>query len=328
MEYVGMRPSQIEAWAIQVIEQIRTQQRVEDARVELKTEWPSDANKFARQLAAHANAARFDPILWLIGVDERNFKIPGAPLQELANWWPQVQREFDDVAPTLTSVNVPVPTGDNGRIVVTALQFATDRPPYVVKSVQDRYEVPWREGERTRSARRYDLLRLLVNTGMRPRVAVLNATLRIERNTVRDGIEVHEWWLSFSLYFDMPAEQVLIFPHHMQSASLSEEVDGGALFHPAHIDSTSSNNPPPVSQKGRVNRLPESKLSGPGNLTCHMRFDIPAEYQELWDSTILLASAQLTPTGGHSPLRVELIFTPSSGKQTGPSWVLAAASVT
>jgi len=72
-----MKPSQIEAWALNVIARVINGQPNEDSRVELKSEWiaPPDA---ARRIAAHANAAFGDSILWIIGVDQCAGVVTGA----------------------------------------------------------------------------------------------------------------------------------------------------------------------------------------------------------------------------------------------------------
>ena len=107
----------------------------------------------ASKLAGHANAARGDSILWLIGLDEKH-GVVGAPSERLEDWYPQVQSEFDaGLAPTLEKdLNVQT---DEGQLV--ALVFRTDRVPYLVKNADARggepaYWVPWREGRRTRAA--------------------------------------------------------------------------------------------------------------------------------------------------------------------------------
>jgi hypothetical protein len=80
-----MRRPEVEAWALGVVEQIGGGHPLEDPQVELKREWP-DPMRAARRLAAHANAARGEPILWLVGVDEQSgiVAVEGAP--ELADW--------------------------------------------------------------------------------------------------------------------------------------------------------------------------------------------------------------------------------------------------
>jgi hypothetical protein len=65
-----MKATEIDAWALRVIDQVVSGKPNEDSRVELKADWPIDYSKAARRIAGHANAARGDPILWLIGVDQ------------------------------------------------------------------------------------------------------------------------------------------------------------------------------------------------------------------------------------------------------------------
>ena len=65
-----MRSHEIESWAYDIIERVQKHQPIEDSRVELKSEW-IDATKAARQIAGHANASHGEPILWLIGIDEK-----------------------------------------------------------------------------------------------------------------------------------------------------------------------------------------------------------------------------------------------------------------
>jgi hypothetical protein len=92
-----MNKTQIEAWALSIIDRVRADQPIEDSRVELKSEW-IEAVKAARRIAGHANAARGEPILWLIGVDEEK-GVVGAKQEELANWYSAVQNQFDELAP-------------------------------------------------------------------------------------------------------------------------------------------------------------------------------------------------------------------------------------
>src|SRR5690242_6350206 len=94
---------QIEAWALRVIDQLAARHPHEDAHVELKAAW-LEPQKVARQIAAHANAARGEPILWLIGVDEKT-GVVGAEQKNLADWFSALRGQFDGVAPELTDVN-------------------------------------------------------------------------------------------------------------------------------------------------------------------------------------------------------------------------------
>lgn len=78
----------------------------------------------------HANAAKGDSILWLIGIDQKGQRVVGANNIELSNWYSSFKSKFDDsIAPVLiTNLNIPV----EGKTVV-ALLFETDRAPLSLK---------------------------------------------------------------------------------------------------------------------------------------------------------------------------------------------------
>jgi hypothetical protein len=98
-----MRTSEIDAWALRVIERVEKNEPHEDDRVELKAEWPESPSEAARRIAGHANQMRGEPFLWLIGVDERR-GVVGADKNNLANWWPQVESQFDGPVPPIQHV--------------------------------------------------------------------------------------------------------------------------------------------------------------------------------------------------------------------------------
>jgi hypothetical protein len=153
-----MNADRVKTWTSQILECVQDGRPTEDARVECKSSWV-DVKNIARQLAGHANAALGEPILWLIGVDEKGKRIPGADATELANWYPRLKKEFDDgIAPALVAdLNLSV----DGAIVV-ALVFETITAPFIIKVPNtDRLEIPWREGTRTRSANRVEVFRML-----------------------------------------------------------------------------------------------------------------------------------------------------------------------
>lgn len=149
--------ARLERRVLDLVGAVKSGTKVEDSLVELKTEWPAPEGAF-RQLAGHANAARGDNILWVIGIDEKDRSVPGANGEELSVWWPQVQKRFESTSPDLIRhLNVQFE-----GVSVQALLFGTDRAPYVVHaSVKPEAEVPWRDGTRTRSAKRHELLSLL-----------------------------------------------------------------------------------------------------------------------------------------------------------------------
>src|SRR5260370_40008425 len=124
-----MKRNKVEGRVCQILDQVNARQRIEDDRVELKSNW-IDVKKAARRIAGHANASQGEPILWIIGVDEETGVTQIEP-KEFSNWYQQVKAEFDEgVVPNLlVHVNVPVE-----QLTVVALCFATDRAPYVVKN--------------------------------------------------------------------------------------------------------------------------------------------------------------------------------------------------
>ena len=153
-----MKPEEIRKWALEIIACVEANKPAEDSRVECKSIW-LDARTIARQPAGHANAALGENILWLIGVDEKAGTVPGADHNELANWHPQLKKEFDQgIAPALVAnINIIF-----DRATAVALLFETTNAPFVVKVPNtDRLEIPWREGTRTRSATRFEVTKLL-----------------------------------------------------------------------------------------------------------------------------------------------------------------------
>lgn len=230
-----MRAHEIEDWTLSVIRQVESGQPNEDYRVELKAQWPG-AQKAARRIAGHANAAHGEPILWLIGVDERK-GVVGVNNEELADWSAQVRAEFDGLAPQiLRDLNVPV----KGETVV-ALLFDTDRAPYLVKNpaynqpnggpVQ--LEVPWREARSTRSASRSDLLRILSPIQKNPSFELLDAWLKVYPEQTGyspdEGLRYSDeknlvWKLYMDFYVAPRTDARVVIPFYRCSASF--EVPG------------------------------------------------------------------------------------------------------
>ena len=173
-----MKLNEIESWALRVLERVEKHSPIEDSLVELKVEWV-EPSKAARRIAGHANAARGESILWLIGVDEKKGVI-GANHQELSNWFSAVQSHFDGITPELLTVNVSYK-----EKTIAALCFDTTRAPFVVKNPAFgkatgepvEWEVPWREGTKTRSASRNDLVLLLSPLSKLPKIEILDADM-------------------------------------------------------------------------------------------------------------------------------------------------------
>lgn len=209
-----MRTHEIENWALNVVDKVNAAQPNEDSRVELKASW-IDPYKAARRIAGHANAARGEPILWLIGVDEKTGVI-GANLMDLASWYAQVESNFDGLAPPVTPVNVPMV-----KETVVALLFATERAPFVVKvEGTDRLEVPWRGSTSIRSARRDELLRLLSPLQREPSLEVLSGSLFVRDGRIKGELRF-DWQLSLMIYIVPGDSNRLVLPYHSCNCVLS-----------------------------------------------------------------------------------------------------------
>lgn len=237
----AMRSSEVEHWVIQTVARFEAGHQNEDDRVELKLRLPADPRKAARQIAGHANQARRDRILWVIGIDEKAGHVVGVPgdMDDLAAWWPQVESVFDELCPSPTFVHVSV---DEDKTLLGA-GFDTSRPPYVVRLQADapNREVPWREGTRVRSANRHDLLRLLVPLAGHPEVAVLSGRVDVQikgseedeealRGTYYDphaakpdNMEADHllWSGRVTIYIDCPFNQTMSFPDHRCAAEVA-----------------------------------------------------------------------------------------------------------
>ena len=218
-----MKDHEIEVWARNVIEAVKTGKPYEDSRVELKAEWPADAWKAARRIAGHCNAARGSNILWLIGVDESQGVI-GACDIELSNWIAQIDKMFDDMIPRrIANLNVHI----DGKVVV-AIVFETNRPPYVVKNKREggaiSADVPWRDATKIRSATRSELLKVLSPLQALPHVEILLASFHPERGTPNGS-----WLLLMEMYVTPPMGiPSIVIPEHKCKVTL--EYESGKRF--------------------------------------------------------------------------------------------------
>jgi hypothetical protein len=199
-----MRPVEIEAAAYGYLEMVTAGRKIEDSRIECKATWPDDPWKAARQIAGHANAARNDWIMWLIGVDEKAQAVPGVDPEEYANWWPQVKRWFDGEPPVLLERNIQF-----GDITVAALYLETRSAPYVItRSTAPNFEVPWREGTETKTARRQDLVKILVPLTSAPEIDFIRIDRIGTHQKLAERIE--------ATFYIVPRRRLIIPIHHIQ----------------------------------------------------------------------------------------------------------------
>lgn len=195
--------------------------------------WPQESK--ARQLAGSLNRAGGDPVVYIIGIDEKTGDVHDISGTDVLDWWGQMTPKFDQLPPEIVR-HISVPAGENGEHVV-AVAFASDRAPYLVKtgSANPSLEVPMREGTGTRTARRDELLRLLIPTVTVPPVVVLSAELYIEHHPAvaakrrPDGMQVsgQDEYVhvngTLKLYFEHNGKDPVTLPAHGMRGQL--EVD-------------------------------------------------------------------------------------------------------
>jgi hypothetical protein len=171
--------SQLEAWVHKVLDLVEAKKKIEDDRVELKREFLANASKAARRIAAHANDSRGDLCLLIIGADEKE-GIIGANDVEFSSWWPQIASQFNGIAPDIIH-HLSIPRGDSKHVVAVLLD--STRAPYVIQNpdfgtskTPIEFEVPFRQGVHTRSARREDMLKILAPLAALPECEVISCS--------------------------------------------------------------------------------------------------------------------------------------------------------
>ncbi|MBE7210606.1 MAG: hypothetical protein INR65_06270 [Gluconacetobacter diazotrophicus] len=181
--------------------------------------WPGPPLAAARRLAAHANAARGQSLLWLVGV--RHGKPTGADASGLDAWLAGVTRHFDGLAPRVRAYNVPAGRGHRGRpLQVVALAIETERAPFVIRlsGGQPSFDVPWFDTSdgAIRSAGRLELVKLLAPLNDLPRFEVLEAELTFYHNPhAGSGSKaLYRWTLDGSLYVMPAGDARVVVPLH------------------------------------------------------------------------------------------------------------------
>jgi hypothetical protein len=332
-----MRRLEIEAWTLSVADNVRAGRPVEDSRVELKAEWP-DVYRAARRIAAHANAARGDTILWVVGIDEKK-GVVGASATDLAKWYDQVQAQFDGLAPDLIDVIVPV-----GDVVVVALLFETTGAPFVVKNPlfgsakgEIEREVPWRDGTRVRSARREDLIRLLVPLQRRPTIEVIGGSATVSAESGAAGTWSANTHVSLQLYLAPITTERIVIPFHKCRATLALDQETTGIPSTAFRLSVPHENP--LRMGSLLERRELKKLSvtmdatdselvvdGPGTVNLLASGRVAVTEPKAWP--YLLLQVQIVSSRGDEigKLAVNYLLRKESG--THYSYALDRASVT
>jgi len=270
--YWNMTPQQLEAIVLQAIDRARSGTPVEDDRIELKRKWPDPLTK-ARQLAGAANKANGDYVIYIIGVDEKTGQIVDHSEFDSADWWAQTSSQFDEVPPDLNRhFAVSVAPGE----AVTALLFTTDRAPYLVKVTGGNSErdLPFRDGTRTRSMKRSELLRLLIPQSTVPPALILGARASATWYAAIDDRR-ESFGISgvATVFLEHTASSSIFIPIHNASASLTSE---GLRFDPGLMLVTYPQETPPSF--GVHNRSDGVVASGPGRFS--IRFNVSLDAQD------------------------------------------------
>jgi len=305
-----MRQNDIENWALSIIERVESKQPVEDSRVELKSEWPKDHNKAARQIAGHANAARGQPILWLLGVDEEK-GVTGIHHEEISNWKQSIEAEFDALPPYLTHLNIPYKNN-----TVVALLWETERRPFLVKNPlygkrkggTISLEVPWRDAGSTRTAKRMDLLRLLSPVTKNPSFEIIRGELAISKGEISStGSPLCTGGLSLDVYIVPGSSDRVVIPCHKCEANLKFIESGlilnlGVLFDTsfsAFPTKHSAPHPPPIDCTAA-----EIIINGPGMARIWtMNPSLSSEQKSLACGDMEI-QAKMLPVGSDIPISI------------------------
>jgi len=319
-----MKPAELEDWALRIIERLKAGQPLEDDRVELKADWPaSDDGRAARRIAGHANAARLEPILWLIGADEKARRVSGASAVDPASWLAQVRRWFEGLAPEQQCLAIPV-----DGVSVVALLFDTSRAPFVIKNLAGTsggpvtHEVPFRSGTDTRSARRADLVRILVPIQRLPVVEVLGGSLVAhDRGRERgDPSPSWGWQLFVDLYLTPASTERCVIPFHRCSGWFQGPLGEQRVA----LDEVELGS---VRDSYIITCHSEVILEGPGSAWLKATAVTPQEAEPMGAPAVL--QLDLLPIGAEAPvlIRVELPYKGPKLGATGEDkvWTLPQA---
>lgn len=224
-----MNTQQLQILLQPIIKAILDGRPVEDTRIEVKSVW-IDHSPAAHRLAGHANASRGEPIIWILGIDEKKRKVTGVDTFEMDNWIKAVEKYFDGEAPALvTHTNIHI---EDKTIV--ALYFETHlAAPFVVKNSEGGYPqftVPWRSATRLRAAKREEIIEILRSVVRVPEVRIMgaNLTVSVENNEVgtsypQSDKKFFSWKLSADLYFTPQTQEKIVIPYALCYANFRVE---------------------------------------------------------------------------------------------------------
>ncbi|MDD5068960.1 MAG: hypothetical protein PHN89_05205 [Candidatus Pacebacteria bacterium] len=332
-----MNRQRLEAWALEIIDTVKSKRKVEDSNVELKTNWPDDPYKAARRLAGHANAARGENILWIIGLGEEK-GISKYDKVEIANWWTQVKNCFDGLAPSL--IDYVLSTSDGP---VQLLYFETSSSPFLVKNPNFgkenagpiEREIPWREGTKVRSATREDLIRILVPLIPLPDVELLEGNIYVSKQNALDPNWIHNvsrvrliphlsWQLQISLYIIPNNNQRIVFPVHRTQLKIHLEKCEDSEFIAEDITFSSSSSFPEATYHSDL----VSILTTSSEAIIHLpgRLEINASYYEplkkIPSEKNLEVQLVIKPTGTEHSIEKYISFIEKKIDEGSKEWIM------
>jgi len=201
---------------IAIIEMVKNNRPVEDDYVEIKRH-VHDPFKIAQRIGGHANAARGEEILWIIGLDEHTGEIYDTNLGELTVFIAAINKYFDDITPKINILNIVY----EGKSVI-ALNIETNRSPYVVKiQPEDKYlpefYLPWRQGTGHRAAKREDMFKVFLEESFRPELEKMadGGYLNYTNNTKQSKVFIHG-----RLYYYVTPKNETFIPYHRSNVEI------------------------------------------------------------------------------------------------------------
>ncbi|WP_299954391.1 hypothetical protein [uncultured Modestobacter sp.] len=273
-----MRAVELEGRVVAAIEARRNANvSPEDDFVECKGRWPEKDK--ARQLAGLANRAAGEPVVLIVGFDDRSGAVVDPGPTDPADWWQGMIGQFDQTPPDMLR-HMLVHIGPTEK--VHAFAFGTDRVPYVVKNGQGR-DVPMRDGTSTRSAYRHELLRLLLPTISTPPASMLRAHINVQWRAAREAsteygrtqsAEPERAYFSgdFSVFVEFPRTGFATLPTHgMRARVMADDSE-----FPLEVQVRGAGNDErPASAYGVEMRHDCAVITGSGSFHAWLSGDLP-----------------------------------------------------
>jgi hypothetical protein len=312
-----MKKREIHSWAAAVCDRVKSGVTNEDSQVEFKADWP-EPKRAARRIGAHANSMHSEPILWLVGVDEKNGVVGLSTSRDPGAWYEECRSVFDGVAPDLGGA---VSFEYDGK-QVTAIQFDTDAAPYVVKDPLGKgpfqSEVPWRDGTITRSAHQREILQILLPAQRLPVFEVLEATVWADATGTNSSAK---WNVEVIAFAEPATREPVTIPFHRMKVLIKRADNGeNALTLDVHMQ--------PVAEYQLLDPARIWATSSEAVLGCPGRVRIFARGYEVLDLAPVdpaapkLVIVRVLPTHAEFPRVFEVTVLPVSdrGSQLG-RWV-------